>query len=92
MLDIEFTRKMKRDVKRMRKRGYDMSKLDAILRLLSSQEPMPPGHLDHKLSGDLSGFRECHIESDWLLIYKILENRLTLSATGTGTDSDLFEK
>ena len=92
MFQVEFTRKMKRDVKRMRKRGKDMSKLDAVLRLLASGEPMPPTYRDHKLSGNFSDFRECHIESDWLLIYQIFEDKLILSATGTGTHSDLFDE
>ena len=60
MLEIEFTNKMKRDVKLM------------------------------QLTGDLKDFRECHIEPNWLLIYQIIENKLILSASGTGTHSDLF--
>jgi len=83
---------MKRDVKRMRRRGKDMSKLDAVLRLLASQESMPPTYHDHRLSGKWNEFRECHIEPDWLLIYRILENVLILSAFGTGTHSDLFDE
>ena len=90
MLKIEFTRKMKRDVRRMRKRGQDMLKLDAVLRLLSSRSPMPPKYRDHQLTGNLSEFRECHIEGNWLVIYRIFEDKLILSASGTGTHSDLF--
>jgi mRNA interferase YafQ len=91
MLKIEFTAKMKRDVKRMLKRGKDMSKLDAVLRLLVSGQSML-GYRDHKLQGEYIDFRECHIEPDWLLIYQIFEDRLILSASGTGTHSDLFGK
>ena len=90
MFEIVFTNKMKRDVKLMKKRGKDMSKLTATLSLLGSGEPMPPKYRDHQLSGDLSDFRECHIEGDWLLMYQIFENELILSATATGTHSDLF--
>jgi len=81
---------MKRDVKLMKKRGKDMSKLTIALSLLASGEAMPPKYRDHQLSGSLSDFRECHIEGDWLLMYQIFEDELILSATATGTHSDLF--
>ena len=90
MFEIVYTNKMKRDVKRMQKRGKDISKLTATLSLLASGESMPPKYRDHPLSGHLSDFRECHIEGNWLLIYQIFENKLILSASGTGTHSDLF--
>jgi mRNA interferase YafQ len=92
MLEIEFTNKMKRDAKLMKKRGKDMSKLTAALNLLASQAPMPERYHDHQLTGNLKDFRECHIEPDWLLIYRIFKDRLILSASGTGTHSDLFAK
>ena len=81
---------MKRDAKRMSKRGKDMNKLTVALNLLASQEPMPKYYFDHQLTENLKDFRECHIESDWLLIYQIFEDTLILSASGTGTNSDLF--
>ena len=90
MLEIVFTRKMKRDVKLMQKRGKDLKKLVAVLDLLANKAPMPQYYRDHQLSGDLSDFRECHIEYDWLLVYQIFEDDLILSASGTGTHSDLF--
>ena len=92
MLKIAFTSQMKRDVKRMRKRGKDMGKLHETLRLLIKQEPLPPNYRDHQLSGKLKDFRECHIggEGDRLLIYQVYEDVLVLSATATGTHSDLF--
>jgi len=90
MLEIEFTNKMKRDVKLMKKRGKDISKLTTTLNLLASQKPMPKQYQDHQLTGDLKDFRECHIEPDWLLIYQIFKNKLILSTSGTGTHSDLF--
>jgi mRNA interferase YafQ len=90
MLEIEFTNKMKRDVKLMKKRGKDISKLTTTLNLLASRKPMPEQYQDHQLTGDLKDFRECHIESNWLLIYQIFKNKLILSASGTGTHSDLF--
>ena len=90
MLAIEFTNKMKRDVKLMKKRGKDISKLTITLNLLASQRTMPEQYQDHQLTGDLKDFRECHIEPNWLLIYQIFKNKLILSASGTGTHSDLF--
>ena len=90
MLTVEFTNKMKRDVRRMRKRGKDLAKLETALLLLSAQSQMPSVYRDHQLMGNLSDFRECHIEPDWLLIYQIIEDRLILNATETGTHSDLF--
>ena len=92
MLEIVFTNKMKRDVKLMKKRGKDISKLTAALSLLASGEPLPPRYRDHQLSGHLSDFRECHIEGDWLLMYQVFEDMLILSAASTGTHSDLFGK
>ena len=84
MMEIVFTNKMKRDAKLMKKRGKDISKLTAILKLLAKRGPMPERYKDHQLSGNLKDFRECHIEPDWLLVYQILEDTLILSASGTG--------
>jgi mRNA interferase YafQ len=92
MLVIEYTNKMKRDVKRIIKRGKDISKLSVALALLANMEQMPEKYHDHPLKGEMLGFRECHIEPDWLLVYQIIENRLVLLAAGTGTHSDLFDE
>ncbi len=83
---------MKRDAKLMKKRGKDMSKLVNILNLLSTGVQLPDENRDHQLTGNLKDFRECHIESDWLLMYRIIEDKLILSATATGTHSDIFGK
>jgi len=91
VLKIVYTNQMKRDVKLMKRRGKDLSKLTTTLTLLASGTPVPPKYRDHPLSGEFSDFRECHIEGDWLLIYQIFETTLILSAAGTGTHSDLFE-
>ncbi|GHU59712.1 hypothetical protein FACS1894133_7020 [Clostridia bacterium] len=92
MLKLEYTPQMKRDVKRMRKRGKDMSKLDSVLKTLVSRETLHSKHKDHRLRGNMSAYRECHIEPDWLLLYQIFEDKLILSASGTGTHSDLFDE
>lgn len=61
-----------------------------VLDYLVRQEPLPSKYRDHPLTGDYSGFRECHIRPDWLLIYKIEEEILTLTLTRTGSHSELF--
>ena len=83
---------MKKDIKLMRKRGKDISKLTVTLSLLASGQPMPDQYNDHALVGNFKGFRECHIEPDWLLLYKIQDDVLILTATATGTHSDIFNK
>ncbi len=79
----------KRDVKLAIKRGKDMAKLRNLLTLLIEGGPLPPRCKDHPLSGNWKHYRDCHIETDWLLIYKIEGNDLYL--VRTGTHSDLFE-
>ena len=74
----------------MRKRGKNIDKLKIIIRSLVAKEILDPIHRDHKLIGNWMGRRECHIESDWLLIYKINGNNLILERTGN--HSDLFNK
>ena len=76
----------------MKKRGKDMKKLSDVLFILARQEQLPARYKDHELAGNYSGFRECHIEPDWLLIYQIQKTKLILAATETGTHSDLFRK
>lgn len=90
MYKIQYTTRMKHDVKRMKRRGKDMSKLLSVLSMLSKGEKLPDSNKDHQLSGNLKDFRECHIEPDWLLMYQIFDDTLILSATATGTHSDLL--
>ncbi len=78
----------KRDVKKLKKRGKDLDKLKAIVDLLVSGNTLPERCADHPLSGNWSGWRDCHIEPDWILIYKVAPDVLTLGRTGT--HSDLF--
>ena len=66
MLSIKYTNKMKRDAKRMSKRGKDISKLTAVLDLLIHNHQMPENYRDHPLKGDMQGYRECHVEPDWV--------------------------
>jgi mRNA interferase YafQ len=80
--------KFEQDVKRMERRGKDMQKLREIIRLLLNGDPLPPKVRDHPLSGEWKHFRDCHIEPDWGLIYKIEGE--TLHLVRTGTHADLF--
>jgi mRNA interferase YafQ len=70
----------------MEKRGKDMSKLRGVIRLLLEGGPLPPRYKDHPLTGDWKHFRDCHIEPDWLLLYKIEDEDLHLVRTGTHAD------
>ena len=81
---------MKKDLKRMRKRGINISELTTVLEILSSGQELSEGYRDHQLSGDKADFRECHIDPDWLLIYRIENDKLILTATETGSHADLF--
>lgn len=91
MLAIRFNNRMKRDVKLMKKRGKDISKLEKVLDKLANNEILPEKNKDHQLNGVWKDFRECHIEPDWLLIYRIEEDELILYATATGSHADLFD-
>ncbi len=90
MLEIRFNNRMKRDIKLMKKRGKDLNKLEDILTKLAKMETLSEKNKDHQLIGEWKDFRECHIEPDWLLIYKIENKELILFATATGSHSDLF--
>ena len=86
MLAPVYTRQFDRDVKRLKKKGKNLEKLKIIMRCLLSEEQLDPIHRDHKLIGNWRGRRECHIESDWLLIYKAEMDRIVFERTGTHTD------
>jgi mRNA interferase YafQ len=88
MLELEYTAQFKRDLKLSKKRGKDLSKLNAIVELLLKEKLLPEKNRDHPLSGSYKDHRECHIEPDWLLIY--LPGETILVLVRTGTHSDLF--
>ena len=92
MLDIYYQNRFKKDYAKAIKRGYNPKKFQAVLDLLVHQKPLPPKHCDHALIGNYHGYRECHIQPDWLLIYKIEDQKLLLTLVRTGTHSDLFGK
>lgn len=78
MLKVRFSNKFEKDYKRIKKRGYDISKLQQVIMLLCDCRLLPEKYRDHALAGDYKGYRECHIEPDWLLVYKIQEDILLL--------------
>ena len=80
--------RFKRDVRRAAKRGRDLTKLRAFLSWLIQQQPLTARHLDHPLRGIWKGYREAHIEPDWLLIYRVAGKELRL--VRTGSHADLF--
>ena len=84
------TSRFRRELKKMLKRGADIAKLETVVNILASGEQLPPQYHDHALTGDMAGTRDCHITPDWLLIYRINGNVLTLTLTRTGTHADLF--
>ena len=87
-MNLAQTKQFKKDVKRMQKRGKDLEKVKAVIDLLLAAEPLPPKNRDHQLGGNWIGRRDCHIEPDWILIYKPMGDELLLERTGT--HSDLF--
>jgi mRNA interferase YafQ len=90
MLDITYTPRFLKDMKRAKRRNLPENELYDVVRLLSEDKQLLPKYHDHALQGNWAGYRECHIRPDWLLIYKIERHILTLVLTRTGTHSDLF--
>ena len=87
---VIWSTQFKKDYKLAMKRGYPIEELDRVIRLLAEDDPLPEKYKDHELSGNRRGFRECHVQPDWLLVYRIYNNNLILSLARTGTHSDLF--
>ncbi len=91
-MKVEITRTFKRNIKALKKNHYKMSKLKEVLDLIINEdkETLINVYNDHQLQGDLKQFRELHIESDWLLIYKVDNKKLTLLLVATGKHDDVF--
>ena len=90
--DIVWTNQFKKDYKLAIKRHLDINLLDDVIRILAKGEQLPEKNKDHALIGNWNGYRECHIQPDWLLVYKIEIDLLVLTLTRTGTHADLFDK
>ncbi len=90
MLEIVPSNQFKRDLKLAKKRGLRLELLQEVVDTLSMQKSLPDNNRDHALSGNYAGFRECHIQPDWLLVYRINAGELFLFLSRTGTHADLF--
>ena len=90
MLKIRVHRTFKKDLKRIERRGYDLTLLKVVVNLLAEKKLLPGKYKNHWLTGDYKGYQECHITPDWLLVYQIKNDELILVLSRTGTHSDLF--
>lgn len=90
MLDLVMTTQFRKDLKSTDKRGKDLSLLKDVLQTLREEQALEEKYRDHALTGNYIGFRECHIQPDWLLVYAINKEELILTASRTGNHSDLF--
>lgn len=90
MLSIVISNQFKKDLKLAKKRGLKINHLKEVIDTLANSKPLNEKYRDHNLSGEYSGFRECHIEPDWLLIYRVEDRELELFLFRTGSHSDLF--
>ena len=89
MLEIRYLRKFKRNLKRLQKQGKNMENLKTVIRLLCEEKELPSKYADHPLKGEWSDFRDCHIEPDWVLIYRVEQEELLLVLARSGSHSEL---
>jgi len=90
MLTLRTTSRYRKERNLASRRGKDLTRLDAVINTLLAEKPLDPKYADHALHGDFEGFRECHIENDWLLVYVVNKNELILTLSQTGSHSDIF--
>ena len=91
-LTVKLTAAFRKDYKLAIRRGLKIELLEAVIGTLAMGNTLPPENRDHELTGNWRGHRECHIQSDWLLIYRVENDVLVLTLSRTGTHSDLFGK
>lgn len=89
---VKITTQFKKDYKLAMKRGLKIALLEDVVTALAMGKSLPEKNRDHALTGNWAGYRECHIQPDWLLIYRIEDDVLVLTLTHTGTHNDLFGK
>ncbi|MDR1979270.1 MAG: type II toxin-antitoxin system YafQ family toxin [Synergistaceae bacterium] len=90
MLDFSYSPKFKKDIKQAAYRGRDIMKMFSPIAMLLNNRPLPRQYRDHPLKGEWTGYRDFHVEPDWIVIYRIVGNLLVLEQTGT--HSELFGK
>jgi mRNA interferase YafQ len=88
--DVQYTKRFRKDVRRLERSHYKLQRLHDVVVLLKNGEQLPEQYRNHKLSAEYEGYEECHIQSDWLLIYKRERGLLVLVLTRTGTHAELF--
>ena len=89
---IKFTNRFKKDLKKCSKRGRDIGLLREVIDILSKKGKLPSKYRTHSLSGKYKDYLECHIQSDWLLVWIQKEKEMILLFTNTGTHSDIFDE
>ena len=87
-MKLSQTSQFKKDIKKQKKRGKDLNKIKTVIQILMEGRPLPERYKDHPLIGNWVGRRDCHVEGDWILIYRLSDDELRLERTGT--HSDLF--
>lgn len=90
MYTISPTSQFKKDLKRAEKQGKDLNKLAIVLMALLRGKSLPQQYFDHQLTGELRGYRECHIEPDWLLMYQVKKEKKVVTLIRVGTHAELF--
>ena len=88
---LAVSNKFKKSLERAKKRGLDISLMDDIVEKLLCRIPREQKYKDHPLKGEFKGFRECHIQPDWLLVYLVENDILTLTLVDTGSHADIFD-
>ena len=88
---VKFTNQFKKDYKLAKRRGMKMELLNSAMEILANGKELPENYYDHSLSGNRVGYRECHIQPDWLLVYYFEDDVLVLTLVRTGSHSDLFK-
>ncbi len=91
MLEIKYHNKFKKDLKILKKRRFNMKLLKDVITMLANEQVLPEKYLNHNLIGEFKGYMDCHIQNDWVLIYKVDKEVSLLSLYRTGTHSDLFK-
>ena len=89
MLKPSYTKQFAKDIKRIQKRGKETNKIKSVIEALITEQKLAPKYKDHKLIGNYKDRRECYIEPDWLLIYKVTKDEIIFERTGS--HSDLFK-
>jgi len=91
MYNIEFESTFKKDFKKLKKKKWKMSLLESALKILGCDGSLPPSYRPHKLKGNFNSYWECHIQPDWLLIWKKDTKNKTIYLVRTGTHDAIFK-